>query len=45
MMVLVHSQNVYLCIVHNSPQGNLTRYEMDYEASGEDPISTGIHSQ
>jgi hypothetical protein len=33
-MVLVYKQNVYLFIVNNSPQGNLTRYEMDYEASG-----------
>jgi len=32
MMVSVCSQNVYLFIVNNSPQGNLTRYEMDYEA-------------
>jgi hypothetical protein len=34
MMVLLHIQNVYLFIVNSSPQGNFTRYEMDYEASG-----------
>jgi len=33
-MILEHKQNVYLLIAHNTPQGNLTRYEMDYEASG-----------
>jgi len=34
VLVYTYSQNVYLFIVNISPQGILTRNEMDYEASG-----------
>lgn len=41
MMVLVYtySQDVYMFMVNISPQGNLTRYETDYEALGQGTIT------